>query len=129
MSVMAVEPPSAVYPFDIDSRTPGGVRVHERVVAKVVRETSAVAIGVSRDHVDVEVTEWGGGLGVRIAAKLPVPDLSDLAALEAAVPVLERVHELQAGLAEELATLTGRVIHRVSFTVTGAVIPKRKRVR
>lgn len=73
--------------------------------------------------------EWGGGLAVRIAAKLPVPDLSDLEAIEAEVPVLERLRALQAELAEEFARLTGRDIRRVSFTVTGAIIPKRKRVR
>jgi len=129
MSVLTVESPSTAITLDAALRAPGNVRVHERVIDKVVREASAVAIGVSRDEVTVEAAEWGGGLAVRIAAKLPVPDLSDLEAIDAAVPVLERVRALQAELADEFARLTGRDIHRVSFTVTGAIIPKRKRVR
>lgn|SRR5690606_9865987 len=129
MSVLTVASPSIASTPDVVSPAPGSVRVHERVIDKVVREASAVAIGVSRDDVNVETAEWGGGLAVRIAAKLPVPDLSDLEAIEAAVPVLERVRALQAELAEEFARLTGRDIRRVSFTVTGAIIPKRKRVR
>lgn len=129
MSVLTVASPSIASTPDVVSSAPGSVRVHERVIDKVVREASAVAIGVSRDDVSVEAAEWGGGLAVRIAAKLPVPDLSDLEAIEAAVPVLERVRALQAELAEEFARLTGRDIRRVSFTVTGAVIPKRSRVR
>lgn len=129
MSVLTVASPSIASTPDVVSPAPGSVRVHERVIDKVVREASAVAIGVSRDDVSVEAAEWGGGLAVRIAAKLPVPDLSDLEAIEAAVPVLERVRALQAELAEEFARLTGRDIRRVSFTVTGAIIPKRKRVR
>ncbi|MBL3688300.1 NTP pyrophosphohydrolase [Leucobacter zeae] len=122
---------SAVAPADrVDApRLPGVVRVRERVIDKVVREASANAIGVPRDVVGVEVAEWGGGLSVRLAAKLPVPDLDDAAAVAAAKPVLERIRTLQTGLAEELARLTGRSIHRVSVTVTGAIIPKRKRVR
>lgn len=111
------------------TRTPGSVRVRERVIDKVVREASAVAVGVSRDDVNVEVAEWGGGLAVRIAAKLPIPDLSDVAAIEAEIPVLDRVRMLQSQLADEIARLTGREIRRVSFTVTGAIIPERKRVR
>jgi len=129
MSVLAVGSPSTATTLDAALRTPGSVRVHERVIDTVVREASAVAIGVSRDDVSVEAAEWGGGLAVRIAAKLPVPDLSDLEAVEAAVPVLERGRALQSELAEEFARLTGREIRRVSFTVTGAIIPKRKRVR
>lgn len=129
MSVLTVEPPSVPSTLDAVSRAPGSVRVHERVIDKVVREASAVAIGVPRDDVSVEVAEWGGGLAVRIATKLPVPDLTDLEAIEVAVPVLEQVRALQSELAEEFARLTGRDIRRVSFTVTGAIIPKRKRVR
>lgn len=129
MSVLTVEPPSVPSTLDAVSRAPGSVRVHERVIDKVVREASAVAIGVPRDDVSVDVAEWGGGLAVRIATKLPVPDLTDLEAIEVAVPVLEQVRALQSKLAEEFARLTGRDIRRVSFTVTGAIIPKRKRVR
>ncbi|WP_232755886.1 hypothetical protein [Leucobacter sp. PH1c] len=65
---------------------------------------------------------------MRIAAKLPAPDLSDLTAVEAAVPVIDRVRVLQSELSAEFARVTGREIRRVSFTVTGAIIPKRKRV-
>lgn len=128
MSLLAGESPSAAGHLDSGLRTPGTVRVHERVIDKVVREASAGAIGVSRDDVSVEVAEWGGGLAVRIAAKLPAPDLSDLTAVEAAVPVIDRVRVLQSELSAEFARVTGREIRRVSFTVTGAIIPKRKRV-
>jgi hypothetical protein len=36
---------------------------------------------------------------------------------------------MQSQLAEDIAWLTGREIRRVSFTVTGAIAPERKRVR
>lgn len=129
MSALAATPASVASTIAPDKRTPGSVRVHERVIDKVVREASAGAIGVSRDEVSVEAAEWGGGLAVRVAARLPVPDLGDREAVETAVPVVERVRVLQSELAIELARLTGREIRRVSVTVTGAIIPKRKRVR
>lgn len=107
----------------------GSVRVRERVLEKVVREVSAVTIGVPRGDVETDVSEWGGGLAVRVAAKLPVPDLSDTEAIMAAPPVIERIRTLQVALADEFGRLTGRQIRRVSFTVTGAAIAERKRVR
>lgn len=128
MSGLAVASPNAATELDAAPRLPGVIRVPERVIDKVVREASAVAIGVSRDDVSVEVTEWGGGLAVRIASRLPVPDLGDARAIETAVPIVERIRALQGELADQLAGLIGRDIRRVSFTVTGAIIPRRKRV-
>ena len=106
----------------------GSVRVRERVIEKVVRETSAVTIGVPRGDVDVEVSEWGGGVAVRVAANLPIPDLDDTEAIRAAPTVIERVRQMQSVLGAELGRLTGRDIRRVSFTVTGATIPEGRRV-
>lgn len=127
MSVATVESPARAA-LDPGARTPGTVRVRDRVIDKVVREASAVTIGVPRDEVTVEVDEWGGGLAVRVKARLPVPDLADTAAISVAVPVVERVRSLQLALAEEFARLTGREVRRVSFIVTGAIIPERRRV-
>lgn len=106
----------------------GAVRVRERVIDKVVRAAAADAIGVTRDDVDVEVSEWARGLAIRVAAPVPVPDLDDREAVETAEPMLERMGRLQRALAAELARLTGREIRRISVTVTGARIPERKRV-
>lgn len=128
MSAMTVDPPAPAAPV-ASSEVRGGVRVRERVIEKVVRESSAVTIGVSRGDVDVEVAEWGGGLAVRVATRLPIPDLDDTEAIRAETPVLDRVRQAQTALAEEFSRLTGREIRRVSFTVTGAIIPERKRVR
>lgn len=128
MSAATVESPASAT-LGVASRLPGMVRVRERVIDKVVREASAVAIGVSRDDVNVEVAEWGGGLAVRIAARLPIPDLADAEAIRSETPILDRVRLLQSALTEEFARLTGREVRRVSFTVTGAIIPERKRVR
>ncbi|MGQ7313336.1 NTP pyrophosphohydrolase [Microbacterium arabinogalactanolyticum] len=107
----------------------GAVRVRERAIDKVVREASAGAIGVPRDEVAVDVSDWGRGVAVGITAKLPVPSLSDQDEIHSALPVLDRVRDLQSALAVELARLTGREITRVSFTVTGAVIAERRRVK
>ncbi|WP_353111536.1 NTP pyrophosphohydrolase [Microbacterium sp.] len=106
----------------------GAVRVRERVIDKVVRAAAADAIGVARDDIDVEVSEWARGLAIRVAGPAPVPDLDDREAVEAAEPMLERMGRLQRILAAELARLTGREIRRISVTVTGARIPERKRV-
>jgi len=106
----------------------GAVHVRERVLEKVVREASATTIGVPRQDVGVEVAEWGGGLAVRLAAKLPIPNLDDIEAVRAQPPLVERVRGMQASLVTELGRLTGREIKRVSFTVTGATVPARKRV-
>ncbi|MGI6879608.1 NTP pyrophosphohydrolase [Microbacterium sp. gxy059] len=99
------------------------------MIEKVVREASAVTIGIPRGDVGVEVSEWGGGLAVRIAARLPIPDLDDAEAVRAAPSVIERLREMQSVLADEFGRLTGRDIRRVSFTVTGAAAPDRRRVR
>ncbi|MBO1901734.1 NTP pyrophosphohydrolase [Leucobacter weissii] len=107
----------------------GCIRVHERVIEKVVREASASAVGIPRRDAEVQVAEWSGGLAVRIAARLPIPDLGDTEAIRTETPILERIRGVQGALAEDLARLTGRRISRVSVTVTGAVAPERKRVR
>jgi hypothetical protein len=107
----------------------GRIHLRERVIEKVAREASAVVVGVPRDAVDVDIAQWGGGLAVRVEAKLPIPDLADTDAIRAETPVLERVRAMQSQLAEDIAWLTGREIRRVSFTVTGAIAPERKRVR
>lgn len=129
MSASTVAPQAPAGVLAPVSRPSGTVRVRERVIDKVVREAAAVAIGVPRDDVNVEVAEWGRGLAVRIAAKLPVPALEDRDPSEPTVPILERVRALQTALAAEIERLTGREVRRVSFTVTGAIIPQRKRVR
>ncbi len=128
MNAMTVESPVRRVP-DAAPEVRGGVRVRQRVIEKVVREASAVTIGVPRDDVHVEVAEWGGGLAVRVAARLPIPDLDDTEAIRAETPLLDRVRQAQSMLAGEFARLTGREIRRVSFTVTGALIPERRRVR
>lgn len=128
MSTRAVASPENVT-LDAGLRVPGRVRVRERVIDKLVREASAVAIGVPRDIVNVDVSEWAGGLAVRVATKLPIPDLEDTEAILAASSIVDRVRSLQSTLAGEFARLTGREIRRVTFTVTGAIIPEHKRVR
>ncbi|MGO2112163.1 MAG: NTP pyrophosphohydrolase [Pseudoclavibacter sp.] len=113
----------------VEPRVPGAIRMRERVIDKIVRESSAIAIGIARDDVNVDVAELGGGLTVRIATKIPIPDLADTEAIRAAVTVVDRSRALQSSLVETLARLTGREIRRVSITITGAIIPERKRVR
>jgi len=124
MSTLTVEPPLGAV-----SGVRGSVQVRERVIEKVVREASATTIGIPRGDVDVEVSEWGGGLAVRVATKLPIPDLDDTEAIRAAPTVIERLRGMQSVLAGEFGRLTGRDVRRVSFTVTGAMVPERKRVR
>ncbi|MGF3057474.1 NTP pyrophosphohydrolase [Microbacterium sp. YY-01] len=124
MSALTVEAPTGVAPA-----VRGSVHVRERVLEKVVREASAVTIGVPRGDVDVEVSEWGGGLAVRVTARLPIPDLDDTEAIRAAPTVIERLRQMQSVLGAELGRLTGREMRRVSFTVTGATVPERRRVR
>lgn len=119
---------SAAASLSTPARVPGSIRVRERAIEKVSREASADATGVSRDDVDVEVSEWGGGLAVRVAAKLPIPDLDDTQAISAEPTIVDRVRRLQEAVANDLARVTGREIRRVSFSVTGAIVPTRKRV-
>ena len=107
----------------------GRIHIRERVIEKVAREASAVVVGVSRDDVGIDIMQWGGGLAVRVEAKLPIPDLANTEAVRAETPVLDRVRAMQSQLAEDVARLTGREVRRVSFTVTGAIAPERKRVR
>lgn len=107
----------------------GAVRVRPRVIEKAVREAAAQTLAAPRGDVSVDITEWGGGLNVRVATKVPIPALDDTEAILAEPTILERMRAAQAALVEELSRLTGREIHRVSVTVTGANIPERKRVR
>lgn len=107
----------------------GNVRIRPRVLEKVAGEASAAAIGVPRDEVKVDVSEWGSSLAVQISARWPIPDLHDSDGIRAAAPIIEQVREAQTCIADELTRLTGRQVRRVSFAVTGAVVKKRKRVR
>lgn len=128
MSTMTADGPSGVSSAAL-SPVRGGVRVREEVIDKVVREASAATIGVRREDVAVDVAEWAGGLAVRIMAKMPIPDLADTDAIRDGESILERIRRMQSALAEEFSWLTGREIRRVSFTVTGAIIPARKSVK
>ncbi|MGW9021849.1 NTP pyrophosphohydrolase [Leucobacter chromiiresistens] len=112
-----------------DTRPPGRVQVHERVIGKIVTQASAHAIGVARGDVHAEVAEWGGGIAVRLSTRLPIPDLADTEAIRAHTPVFERMRALQTTLAHDLERMTGREIRRISVTVNGAVTTERKRVR
>lgn len=127
MSTLGLAPAGVLAPTDAPP-VRGVVRVRQRALDKVVREASATAIGVARGEVDVEVLEWSGGLNLRVSAKLPIPALDDTEAIRALPPVLDRVRQLQSTLAEQVSRLTGRQVGRVSFTVTGAVVPQRRRV-
>ncbi|BDZ37857.1 NTP pyrophosphohydrolase [Microbacterium suwonense] len=128
MSTTAAGIPAGMHP-GAGTRIRGAVRVREGVLEKVILAKAAVRVGVPRGDVDVEVAEWAGGVAVRIATKLPIPDLDDTEAIRSQDPILERMRQLQSDLADDLARLTGRSIRRVSFTITGAIIPERRRVR
>lgn len=108
---------------------PGRIDVKERAVRKVAEEASARTIGVDRSDISVEVAEYGGGIALRLATPLPIPDLSDTAAIAAATPVLERVAGLQRNLQETIAQIVGRDVTRINITITGATVPPRRRVK
>lgn len=108
---------------------PGRVDVKERVYRTVVEQASATLIGVSRSDVKVDVIERGAGLALRISTPLPVPDLSDTAEISRTVPVLEQASSLQEQLQQRLTGLLGRDVTRIAITITGAIIPERRRVR
>ena len=107
----------------------GTVRVRERVIDKVVREAAASVIGVPRGAVTVDVADWADGLVVRVTSGLPIPDLNDAEAIRRQDPVLVRVRRIQSLLAQDVERLTGRNVKRISVTISGAVIPERRRVR
>lgn len=108
---------------------PGRIDVRERVYRTVTEQTSATLIGVPRGDVKVDVAEHPGGIAVRIATPLPVPDLDDTAAIAESKPVLDRARELQEHLQQSLSGILGREVTRINLTITGATIPERRRVR
>lgn len=108
---------------------PGRVDVKERVYRTVTEQASATLIGVPRGDVKVDVSEHPGGISVRIATPLPVPDLDDTVAISQSVPVLDRARHLQEQLQQDLTGLLGRDVTRINLTITGATIPERRRVR
>ncbi len=110
-------------------RVGGRVQIHGRAFERAIREASAETIGVPRGTVDVDVAEWGGGLAVRVAAGLPIPDLDDDEAIRRQPPIIDQMRDVQQRMAQEFARLTGREIRRVAVTAKGAVAPVRKRVR
>lgn len=107
----------------------GAIRVQPRALEKAVRESIAHRAGAPRETVNVDLADWGGALTVKVATKLPIPELSQTGAIQAEMPLLERVRALQTALVSELGLLTGREIRRVSVVVTGAIIPEQRRVR
>jgi len=108
---------------------PGRIDVRERVYRTVTEQASATLIGVPRGDVKVDVAEHPGGIAVRIATPLPVPDLDDTAAITQSMPVLDRARELQEQLQQSLSRILGRDVTRINLTITGATIPERRRVR
>ena len=112
-----------------EATVPGRVDVKERVYRTVTEQASATLIGVPRGDVKVDVTEHPGGIAVRIATPLPVPDLDDTVAISQSVPVLDRARQLQEQLQQRLTGIIGRDVTRITLTITGATIPERRRVR
>ncbi|MFJ4999077.1 hypothetical protein ACIP5T_13050 [Microbacterium sp. NPDC088619] len=112
-----------------ETTVPGRIDVKERVYRTVTEQASATLIGVPRGDVKVDVAEHPGGIAVRIATPLPIPDLDDTAAIAQTVPVLDRARQLQEQLQQRLAGLLGRDVTRITLTITGATIPERRRVR
>jgi hypothetical protein len=108
---------------------PGRIDVRERVYRTVTEQTSATVIGVPRGVVKVDVTEHPGGIAVRIATPIPVPNLDDSAAIAQTLPVLERASQLQEQLQTRLSGILGRDVTRITLTITGATTPERRRVR
>lgn len=108
---------------------PGRIDIAPRVLTKVTREASAAAIGVPRDDVSVDVSDFRDGMAVRVSAPLPIPDLNDTAAVSAAAPVLERAAQLQGDLRDRLSGMLGREVVRVNLVITGATTPPKRRVR
>ena len=72
----------------------GRVDVKERVYRTVTEQASATLIGVPRGDVKVDVAEHPGGIAVRIATPLPIPDLDDTVGISQSVPVLDRARRL-----------------------------------
>lgn len=107
---------------------PGRIVIKERVLVKVVEEATADALRVDRGDVSVGVSEERGGMAVTISTPLPVPELDDVAAIQAGAPVLERVEAIQAQLRDRIGQLIGRDVTRINMTITGAAIAERKRV-
>lgn len=114
---------------DGSTAVPGRVRVREQVLEKVARETAAAVVGVPRGDVSVDLGEWRGGLALRVNAKLGIPDLGDDAAIAEHTNLLDHVSAIQAELQNRVGAATGRKVHRVAVTITGAIVAGRKRVR
>ncbi|MBT2474496.1 hypothetical protein J7E68_07875 [Microbacterium sp. ISL-103] len=112
-----------------EATVPGRIDVKDRVYRTVTEKASATLIGVPRGDVKVDVVEHSGGIAVRIATPLPVPDLDDSVAIAQSVPVLDRARQLQEQLQESLSGILGRDVTRITLTITGATIPERRRVR
>lgn len=108
---------------------PGRITVADRALRAVTEQASALAFGVGRDQVSVEIGSAAGGLALRVSAPLPIPDLDDTESVHAGATVMERIRSIQQNLRRNVADLTGRAVTRVDVTVTGAVIPTRRRVR
>lgn len=112
-----------------EAAVPGRVDVKERVYRTVTEQASATLIGVPRGDVKVDVAEHPGGIAVRIATPLPIPDLDDTVGISQSVPVLDRARRLQEQLQQDLSNVLGKNVTRITLTITGATIPRRRRVR
>jgi hypothetical protein len=108
---------------------PGRVDVAERALRAASLQAVSELVGVGRGDVSVDVREFRGGYALRVSTPLPIPDLDDPAAVEAAPRLLERMRTMQEDLSVRLGDLLGRPVVRVDITVTGARAPERKRVR
>jgi hypothetical protein len=105
------------------------VAVQERVYRAVAERASAAVIGVPVRLVSAAVVERRDGISLRVSTPLPVPDLGDTEAIARAVPVRERARELQEQVQRRVTEVFGRDVGRVALTITGAVIPDKRRVR
>jgi len=109
--------------------TPGRVDISDRVFRKAAEQAAAEAIGVDRGDVSIDIAASRDTVVVRVQAPFPIPRLDDTEAVQAATPVIEAAHGIQADLHDRLTRLFGRPVSRVDLTIAGATVPQRRRVR
>lgn len=106
----------------------GRTEVRDKAIQKVCDHVAAQTVGVSPDRVRTWATDHRGGIALRIEAPMPVPPLSDTAAITAAGSVLVQAERVQREVRAELTRMLGSPVTRIDLTITGAVLMSRRRV-
>ncbi|RRD60475.1 hypothetical protein [Leucobacter sp. OH1287] len=113
------------------TQIPGHTQLTAKALNRLATAIAAEQLGVKGGSVRVGVTDSAGLLAVQVTGPIRLAPLGALeySSSEQHTPLLERVEQIRAAVAERLTALTGRRVASVILECTSAEVAPARRVQ